>query len=49
MNIVDMIHRIRDGVYVTQAIIALFGVYLLIVMLRQLAKKRFASRATRAP
>ena len=48
MNIVDMIHRIRDGVYITQAIIALFGVYLLIVMLRQLAKKRFASPAAAA-
>jgi biopolymer transport protein ExbB len=46
MNIVDLIHRVRDGVYVTQALIALFGVYLLIVMLRQLAKKRFASRAS---
>ena len=29
MNITDMIHKIRDGVYITQAIIALFGVYLL--------------------
>jgi biopolymer transport protein ExbB/TolQ len=48
MNIVDMIHTIRDGVYITQAIIALFGVYFLIVMLRQLAKKRFASRASAA-
>ena len=45
MNITDTIHKVRDGVYISQALIALFGVYLLIVMLRQLAKKRFASRA----
>jgi biopolymer transport protein ExbB len=48
MNITEMIHDIRDGVYITQAIIALFGVYLLIVMLRQLAKKRFATRGASA-
>jgi biopolymer transport protein ExbB/TolQ len=45
MNITDTIHKVRDGVYITQGMIALFGVYLLIVMLRQLGKKRFASRA----
>jgi biopolymer transport protein ExbB len=45
MNIAEMINKVRDGVYITQAMIALFGVYLLIVMLRQLAKKRFGSRA----
>jgi biopolymer transport protein ExbB/TolQ len=46
MDIVNLIHMVRDGVYISQALIALFGVYLLIVMLRQLAKKRFASQAT---
>lgn len=45
MTIIDTIHRIRDGVYITQALIALYAVYLLILMLRQLAKKRFATRA----
>ncbi len=45
MSIYDSIYVIREGVYLTQALIALYGVYLLIVMLRQLAKKRFATRA----
>ncbi len=45
-DITDTIHKVRDGVYITQALIALFGVYLLVVMLRQLAKKRFTSRAS---
>ena len=48
MTLTDTIYKVRDGVYITQALIALFGVYLLIVMLRQLAKKRFRSRAAAA-
>jgi biopolymer transport protein ExbB len=45
-DLAPLIHNIRDGVYFTQAAIALFGVYLLIVMLRQLAKKRFATKGS---
>jgi biopolymer transport protein ExbB len=45
MNISDIIIRAREGVYATQLIIGLYGVYLLIVMFRQLARKRFSSQA----
>ena len=44
MNISDIIIRAREGVYATQLVIGLFGVYLLIVMFRQLSRKRFSSQ-----
>jgi len=44
-NITQLIYYIRDGVYITQALIGLYSVYLLILMLRQLSRKRFSSRA----
>ncbi|HEV3300790.1 MAG TPA: MotA/TolQ/ExbB proton channel family protein [Planctomycetaceae bacterium] len=45
MNISDIIIHAREGVYATQLVIGLFGVYLLIVMFRQLSRKRFSSQA----
>jgi biopolymer transport protein ExbB len=45
MNISDIIIRAREGVYGTQLVIGLYGAYLLIVMFRQLSRKRFSSRA----
>lgn len=45
MNIADMIIHAREGVYITQLIIALYGVYLLIVMFRQLSRKKFSNQA----
>jgi biopolymer transport protein ExbB/TolQ len=44
MNISDIVIRAREGVYATQLVIGLFGVYLLIVMFRQLSRKRFSSQ-----
>jgi biopolymer transport protein ExbB len=46
MNIGDMIIHAREGVYFTQLAIAIYGVYLLIVMFRQLSRKKFASQAS---
>ncbi len=46
MNISDMIIHAREGVYFTQLGLAIFGVYLLIVMFRQLSRKKFASQAS---
>jgi biopolymer transport protein ExbB len=46
MSIVDTIYLVREGVYVTQMIIAVYGIYLLIVMFRQLSRKKFSSRGT---
>ncbi|HET6327713.1 MAG TPA: MotA/TolQ/ExbB proton channel family protein [Planctomycetaceae bacterium] len=48
MNISDMIIHAREGVYITQLIIALYGVYLLIVMFRQLSRKKFSNQAAAA-
>src|SRR5262249_45125041 len=46
MSTGQIVGIVRELVYVTQMILALFGVYLLIVMFRQLTKKRFATRAS---
>jgi biopolymer transport protein ExbB len=45
MTISEMIIHAREGVYGTQMVIALYGVYLLIVMFRQLSRKKFSSQA----
>lgn len=45
MDIGKLVGIIREFVYGTQLLLALYGTYLLIVMLRQLAKKRFSTRA----
>jgi biopolymer transport protein ExbB len=46
MKIADMIIHAREGVYFTQLAIAIYGVYLLIVMFRQLSRKKFANQAS---
>jgi biopolymer transport protein ExbB len=46
MTITDTIYLVREGVYITQALIAVYGIYLIILMLRQLSRKKFSSRAT---
>jgi biopolymer transport protein ExbB/TolQ len=48
MRITDMIIHAREGVYLTQLVLAIFGVYLLIVMFRQLSRKRFPSQGAAA-
>jgi biopolymer transport protein ExbB/TolQ len=40
----ELVYRIRDGVYITQALIGLYSIYLLILMLRQLSRKKFSNR-----
>jgi biopolymer transport protein ExbB len=45
MKIADIIIHAREGVYFTQLLIAIYGVYLLIVMFRQLSRKKFANQA----
>jgi biopolymer transport protein ExbB len=45
MKIAEMIIHAREGVYFTQLVIAIYGAYLLIVMFRQLSRKKFSSQA----
>jgi biopolymer transport protein ExbB len=45
MTITDTIYLVREGVYITQLLIAIYGIYLIILMLRQLARKKFSSRS----
>jgi biopolymer transport protein ExbB len=45
MSITEIIYYVRDLVYMTQAAIGLFSAYLLILMMRNLSKKRFPSQA----
>jgi biopolymer transport protein ExbB/TolQ len=45
MKIGEMIIHAREGVYFTQLVIAIYGAYLLIVMFRQLSRKKFSSQA----
>ncbi len=48
MSYTEIIYYVRDVVYLTQATIGLYGIYLVILMLRSLKKKRFRSEAAAA-